>query len=227
MRQITLGLPLRYRLDLRIVKGREAERGEAPLFPRMSYFSKIKQGSRLKRYLRHVFEHKNVKRFLGSNLAIVALVATMLPAQPVLSSNTAEAQDVVFAQNEPSLKTETYIRFPVLTKKINQSFSFFHPGVDLDGETGDPIYPVMVGRVKAVQYSNYAYGNAIIVSHQDGFESLYAHLSKIEVVEGDHVTLNTKIGEMGSTGRSTGSHLHLEIHEKGRIVNPLTILPKH
>lgn len=227
MRQITLNLPLRYRLSLKVAKQRVAEHGELPLFPRISHFKNIKEGNKFSRYLRHVFAHKNIKRFLGSNLAIVAIATTMLPAQPALYTEVSAQEDVIIEQGEPSLKTEAYIRFPLLTRKINQGYFFFHPGVDLDGETGDPIYPVMVGRVKAVQHSNYAYGNAVIIAHQDGFESLYAHMSKIEVNEGDFVTLDTKIGEVGSTGHSTGSHLHLEIRENGRALNPLTILPKH
>lgn len=86
--------------------------------------------------------------------------------------------------------------------------------------------PVMAGTVEAIQYSGFAYGNAVLVRHGDNFSSLYAHLSKITVSEDQKVDLHTVIGEVGSTGRSSGDHLHLEIRENGRPINPLSMLPK-
>ena len=64
----------------------------------------------------------------------------------------------------------------------------------------------------------------MLINHGSGFKSLYAHLGKIVVLPGDEVDKNTVIGTVGSTGWSTGSHLHLEVYENDRTFNPLTIL---
>ena len=84
----------------------------------------------------------------------------------------------------------------------------------------------MDGRVFAINYSRYAYGNAILIYHGSEITSLYAHLSKINVTPNQEVTTDMVIGEMGATGRSFGDHLHLEIRDNGVPINPLTVLPK-
>lgn len=122
-------------------------------------------------------------------------------------------------------KTEKGIQKPVAGEfKLNQSYWTFHPGLDIHGKKGDPIFSIMSGHVQAIQTSRFGYGNAILIDHGSGLTSLYGHLSKIEVKEGDEVTLKTEIGLMGSTGHSTGPHLHLEVHQDGRPFNPLTLL---
>ena len=80
--------------------------------------------------------------------------------------------------------------------------------------------------IELISTSKYAYGKAILISHGEGISSLYAHLSKINVSKGQKVDTNTIIGEMGSSGRSSGDHLHLEVRKNGIPVNPYTILPK-
>ncbi|MMZ59040.1 Murein hydrolase activator NlpD precursor [compost metagenome] len=68
------------------------------------------------------------------------------------------------------------------------------------------------------------YGNCIIIDHKNGYETLYGHLSKISVKEGQVVEKGTEIGVMGNTGRSTGTHLHFEIHKDGSVQNPMKYL---
>lgn len=146
---------------------------------------------------------------------------------PASASNDFEVEENVHVgSSEVKIKTEEHIQYPLASVKTNQGYFFFHPAIDFDGETGDPVRPVMAGTVAAVQYSSLAYGNAILIRHGDNFSSLYAHLSKVHVVEGQKVDLNTVIGEVGSTGRSSGAHLHLEIRENGRPINPMSMLPK-
>jgi murein DD-endopeptidase MepM/ murein hydrolase activator NlpD len=70
------------------------------------------------------------------------------------------------------------------------------------------------------------YGNTVFIDHGNNLTSRYAHLSKIEVKVGDKVNMDTEIGKLGITGRTTGPHLHLEIHENGKAINPLTVLPR-
>jgi murein DD-endopeptidase MepM/ murein hydrolase activator NlpD len=69
------------------------------------------------------------------------------------------------------------------------------------------------------------YGNLIILKHSDGYETYYGHLSVISVKEGDDITKGQKIGLVGSTGHSTGPHLHFEVHKDNKVRNPLFFLP--
>ena len=101
-----------------------------------------------------------------------------------------------------------------------------HTGLDIaDGKTGTPVMAADSGVViYAEPYGGY--GNAIIVDHGKGFSTLYGHLSKIGVKEGDKVNKGQVIGNVGSTGYATGPHLHFEIRQNGETVNPLPYLPK-
>ncbi|MDR1147385.1 MAG: M23 family metallopeptidase [Spirochaetaceae bacterium] len=96
----------------------------------------------------------------------------------------------------------------------------YHSAVDLAANTGTPVKAAADGRVSSVSYSS-VFGNYIIITHSGGFQSMYAHLSSVAVKEGGRVDQNEKIGAVGSTGRSTGPHLHFAIYKNGRAVNPL------
>ena len=74
--------------------------------------------------------------------------------------------------------------------------------------------------------ANGGYGNTIIVDHGNGYASLYAHQSGFEVKEGDYVKTGQHIGNVGSTGMSTGPHLHFELRENGSVIDPLPLLPR-
>lgn len=155
---------------------------------------------------------------------IVLISSVYSPSVSALGTIT-QTDKVVLSPGVIELTTKQSLRLPVESLRITQNYSFFHPGVDLDGETGDPIYPIMDGTVQSIIFSRFGLGKHIIVSHGSGMESVYAHLSKIEVNVGDKVTTSQVIGRMGSTGRSSGDHLHLEIFDNGHRVNPATILP--
>lgn len=97
--------------------------------------------------------------------------------------------------------------------------SRMHRGTDVDLETGDEVRAVMDGVVRfAGWYSGYGY--CVLIRHMNGLETLYAHLSKLETISGEVVNHGTKIGLGGTTGHSTGSHLHFEVHFMGRAINP-------
>lgn len=95
----------------------------------------------------------------------------------------------------------------------------FHSGVDLAGPLGTPIYATRSGVVKAASYNGSA-GYYVSIDHQDGFSSSYLHLTHYVVGAGDYVSAGQVIGYMGSTGTSTGSHLHFSIYYNGSSVNP-------
>lgn len=99
----------------------------------------------------------------------------------------------------------------------------FHPGMDFKGETGDPVFATGDGTIERCDW--YAgYGNAVVINHKAGYQSLFGHLSRVNVEQGQHVSAGDLIGFVGSTGRSTGSHLHYEIRKYGEDIDPKPFL---
>jgi len=120
-----------------------------------------------------------------------------------------------------------------LKGKINSSFGYrkdpfksrsgFHSGLDIDANYGQHVVATADGVVtKASWQTNY--GKTVIVKHKDNYETLYGHLSKLQVKEGQEVKVGDVIGKAGSTGRSTGTHLHYEVIKDGKRVNPKNFL---
>ena len=95
----------------------------------------------------------------------------------------------------------------------------FHGGIDFRGKVGTEVVTTADGVVDKAKYVK-GYGKHVVIKHKKGYKTLYGHLSKIEVKKGQKVVAGEKIGEIGSTGRSTGPHLHYEIIRYGRRVNP-------
>ncbi|MDX5320994.1 MAG: peptidoglycan DD-metalloendopeptidase family protein [Bacteroidota bacterium] len=99
----------------------------------------------------------------------------------------------------------------------------FHYGTDLKLTTGDPVYSIFDGVVRIAQYSK-SYGYVVVVRHYNGLETIYAHFSKLLVVPGMSIRAGEPIGLGGSTGRSTGPHLHFEVRYKGVAFNAEKII---
>lgn len=109
--------------------------------------------------------------------------------------------------------------------QITQYFAWYHHGIDVANRAAPGISASDGGTVVVAGWpDNYGFGNRVVVDHGNGYRSLYAHMSNIYVSVGQTVSRGQIIGQMGSTGRSTGTHLHLEIYFKGVPVNPLSIL---
>ena len=107
---------------------------------------------------------------------------------------------------------------------ITQRFVYYHPGLDIANNAAPAIAAADSGTVVSVEYLKYDYGHHVIIDHGNGYQTLYAHMSTINVNAGAKVTKGQVIGKMGSTGRSTGTHLHFEIRKGGVHLNPLTFL---
>jgi murein DD-endopeptidase MepM/ murein hydrolase activator NlpD len=99
----------------------------------------------------------------------------------------------------------------------------YHAAVDMAAATGTPVRSAMDGKVASIGY-NSVYGNFIILTHDGGYQTLYAHLSAVSVKKDNRVVQGAKIGEVGNTGYSTGPHLHFAAYKNGRAVNPMDIL---
>lgn len=134
-------------------------------------------------------------------------------------SNPVQMDALIVASATP------HFQWPVDFDYISTFYSFWHPGIDLPDSYGAPVNPTSTGTVVAVETGWFGYGKSVVIAHVDNYTSRYAHLSKINVTVGDNVNNDTVIGNVGSTGRSTGNHLHFEIYSGDRTVNPLNVLP--
>lgn len=99
----------------------------------------------------------------------------------------------------------------------------FHNGVDMAIARGTPVYASLAGQVVSTGYST-VYGNHVIIQHHSGYKTLYGHLTSIFTRPNNYVGPNTQIGTVGSTGRSTGPHLHFTVYKNGATIDPMTLL---
>ncbi len=107
---------------------------------------------------------------------------------------------------------------------ISQYPIWYHMAYDISNRSLPPVVAADAGTVSTVSQLRYGYGNHIIINHGDGFSTLYAHLSQINVSSGQRVSQGQVIGIVGSTGRSTGPHLHFEVRQGGTLLNPALYL---
>lgn len=96
----------------------------------------------------------------------------------------------------------------------------FHSGLDFSAPRGTEVYATADGKIEDLQTDLWGYGKHIIINHGYGYKTLYGHLSKFEVKKGQMVTRGQLIGRVGNTGKSTGPHMHYEVHINGNVVNP-------
>lgn len=100
----------------------------------------------------------------------------------------------------------------------------YHMAVDIANSSNPPVAAGDSGIVSYAGCIRYGYGCHVTINHDDGFQTLYAHLSQYHVEAGDKVVRGQVIGKMGSTGRSSGTHLHFEVRKNGALLNPLSFL---
>lgn len=180
-------------------------------------------------------DKENYRKFKKLN---DASLMTQLQQQMSLLERRLYAQSLSFEQlKEMSVKQKDKIRcipaivpVPIDNLKITSGFGYrrdpvyggtrFHSGIDFKDVTGTPIYATADGVVSAASWAS-GYGNKVDIDHGYNYLTRYAHLHKIDVKPGQIVKRGQKIGEMGSTGKSTGTHLHYEVRFKGEPQNPV------
>jgi len=158
------------------------------------------------------------------------------------SGGPASADDTEDTTTETEIKAFQNVSNPAFVPnmwahlgKINNEFGFrrnpfggrtyeFHPGMDIDGERGDQVLAPASGTIIKAGWQG-GYGNMVEIDHGNGLTSRYGHLSHIDVQVGDPVTRGQLLGLVGSTGRSTGPHLHYEIRMNDHPINPRHFLP--
>jgi len=173
------------------------------------------------------------------SLGLMAMAAAPLGASVAPSRAASEARPVAAplqAVAKPAGPVTRKMRFetPLKGYRVNSPFGLrrlsveakarLHKGVDMAAPNGTPVYATAPGRVIRAGYQAGGYGNFIEVKHPNGMTSLYAHLSRIGVVKGERVGTEQVIGRVGSTGFSTGPHLHFEVRRAGQQVNPAKVV---
>jgi murein DD-endopeptidase MepM/ murein hydrolase activator NlpD len=121
--------------------------------------------------------------------------------------------------------TRGYItsRYGYRPNPFNEKVRQFHTGLDIGSPMGTPIKAAMSGRVSATGYNDIS-GNYVVLTHHSGYRTLYAHMSVIGVKTGVYVKTGERIGAVGTSGLSTGPHLHFTVYKNGVTVNPLTLM---
>ncbi len=148
---------------------------------------------------------------IGAKVALPAPSARRLTATTVSRGN--------------SLRIYAWPLAGIITSPFGQRGNGIHHGIDIAGNTGDPVQAAAAGTVsKAARHD--IYGNFILIDHLNGQQTLYAHLSRIDVQPGDRIFQGQTIGAVGTTGNSTGPHLHFEIRENQIAIDPLPYLPR-
>jgi murein DD-endopeptidase MepM/ murein hydrolase activator NlpD len=140
-------------------------------------------------------------------------------------------QNVALAQTQPA--QEVQINAQISTQQfqlmfpgyLSQGYSNYHQALDIATGLGMPIKPITTGKVTYAGYDFWGYGLKVEIDHGNGYKSLYAHLGKIYVSEGQDISANNYIGEVGMTGRTSGPHTHLEVTKEGKMIDARAILP--
>lgn len=149
--------------------------------------------------------------------------AYVAPAPKTYTGIDAIKDIVVKAPSTKKVEAGNKMTWPTEGHRITQYYSWRHYGLDVANKIGTPIYAADAGTIELAGWGN-GYGNQIVVDHGGGKKTRYAHLSAFNAKKGDKVSKGTQIGEMGSTGWSTGSHLHFEVIIDGKKYNPLNYI---
>ena len=129
-----------------------------------------------------------------------------------------------FAPSTPAQISSSKLQWPTNSYYISQYYSWRHTGLDVANKLGQPVYAAEDGVVIKSGWNSGGYGYYIMIDHGNRLQTLYAHCSKLYVSVGQRVTRGQVIGAIGSTGRSTGSHLHFEVRINNVRVNPLNYI---
>ena len=185
---------------------------------------------------------RGTRKYLSSTFALAAfgLLCAAAPAQAEASgtdaafsdlfsnwqkmdradtSGTVQPTPVNIPSGRPVDKLSLTSNFGIRNDPFNGEHRM-HNGIDIPGPIGTPIYATADGTIGRAQWVS-GYGNYVEIAHGSGLETRYGHMSRIAAVSGQRVRRGEIIGYMGSTGRSTGSHLHYEVRVEGQPVNPV------
>lgn len=183
------------------------------------------KSNRISLYFLKKIESISPRQFIGVNLASFAFFSAVIMPQTQDAISTTEVLLQTQIASTATVPATNSLRWPLEIVSISQPYSLVHPGIDLRAPIETPIYPIADGIVAWTLALPWGYGKHVFIKHTDHITALYAHMSKVEVATGERVSKKQEIGKVGSTGWSTGAHLHLEIYQDNLPVNPLEVLP--
>lgn len=168
-------------------------------------------------------EKKQIANLVLTVAVMMGLLVTLQDLTPVIQRWNARIDSLQNTVDKVGSIGQGEWTFP-MKGKITQIYKGeAHHGIDIGAPEGTPVGATRKGQVARVEWSD-IYGNMVVVDHGDGMESVYGHLSGISVKTGYPVIAGTRIGTCGSTGRSSGPHLHFEIRKNSTCVDPLPYL---
>ncbi|MFH2085258.1 MAG: M23 family metallopeptidase [bacterium] len=169
-----------------------------------------------------IFKKNSAHRAVGVQMAGVAM-ALSIAISPTHAFDYAMAQSAQNGANEAIvITTQTQYQFPlVVTLGMSQGYHLLHPGVDLRAPIGTAVLAMDAGIVIEVEEMRVGYGHYARIAHNGTMSSLYAHLNKVRVKPGDKVSRGEEIGTVGMTGWTTGPHLHFEVLQGNKMMNPM------
>lgn len=159
----------------------------------------------------------------GGRKIAVAVVPTPVASPGSSNSGLGIIRDLVKAPTAPAVTSGSKMAWPTDGARITQYYSWRHTGLDIANKTGTPLYAAEAGTVEYSGWNN-GYGYNVLINHGDGRKTRYAHASKLFVETGDSVSRGENIAAMGSTGWSTGPHIHFEVIINGKKQNPLNYI---
>lgn len=139
--------------------------------------------------------------------------------QSIVKAQTQTQEQIVVGQAQPIVFQLPHPGY------ISTYFSSYHPALDIATGLGMPIHPIADGTVVQTGFNFWGLGLTVTVDHDYGYKSLYAHMGKIYVKEGQKITKGEMLGEVGLTGNTSGPHTHLEVSKDGVNINPQPLLP--
>lgn len=164
------------------------------------------------------FENRRVRRISTRSLLIAALIVVLATATVFAAYRISLSNEVIdLPEND---ERGIFISRPFgFSDVMGSEFKKEHAGIDFPAETGTPVLAAADGTVTGAGFTA-GYGNYVIIEHEDGYSTLYAHMEEILTEEGETVQKGDEIGTVGSTGQSTGPHLHFELRLNDEPIDP-------
>ncbi|MEI6690710.1 MAG: M23 family metallopeptidase [bacterium] len=175
--------------------------------------------------LRILFEKKSSRKFLGSQLIALTMVSSIvaLPTH-AFDYEVSHPQFVDGSSLIPVTTETTYVNPAIRELGISQKYGKFHPGIDIRAPRGSDIIAIADGVVIEATYVANGYGKHVRILHEGNVITLSAHMDQMTVKAGEKVTKGQKIGIIGMTGWTTGPHLHFEVSQDGKYLDPLQVV---
>lgn len=166
------------------------------------------------------------KKMLAANAAVVGVVFNVITGPShAFDYQVTDRIAIEGSAGNTQMITESAYTYPVVSPtSVSQGYHAFHPGIDIRAPRGSGVVSVAEGVVIEAKYTGVGYGRYVRVAHQGTVSTLYAHLETIKVQVGQKISKGEEIGTVGSTGWSTGPHLHFEIYEGNMALSPSAVI---